>query len=223
MNKVQYWFHKSVMGMAITLGLVLSACAATNELPLVNSDLSVAQTAVEIVDVNATIGEVVDAVDSTDDGCPAATADFVQQYDEVNGYCFLYPAGSDTELPSSGIFVVYGPALDESIQPVRAILTVMNIGPANGQTAADMATAFAQPMLDAGIAIASESITIGGESAILFPELPGELSPVRQATVVHNDTTYMLTIAPVGGTFPQADGDVARYWETAVSTFTFLP
>lgn len=156
--------------------------------------------------------------------CPVATTYGTLYINQEGGYCLLVPFGFETRRENNTSLRISSPPLDQSLDPVQAVLYIVKESAVNGrnlQTSAD-------EYFSANINDPSNSnlmpLTIGGEQAFVkhgFTTGERQLF-VRSALVVHNDAIYYLTLYPVGPDFPQATQDVERLWDTALTSFTWL-
>ena len=147
----------------------------------------------------------------------------------AGGYCLQYPArffvgdvypqgpGSG---PQESIAAFYGPRLDDSMEPVRASLSIVVEGRDDGRTLDDWAN---QATADfPGVPITRTETTFAGEPALLLEGMPG-ISLNTQLFVIHNGRVYHLTLYPVDPALPQAMPDINEVWATVMESFTFLP
>lgn len=156
--------------------------------------------------------------------CPVATTYGTLYINQEDGYCLLIPVGFETRRENNIALRISGPPLDQSLDPVHSVLYIVKEGAAKGRNLEIAANEY----FSANINDPSNSnlipLTIGGEQAFLkhgFTTDERQLF-VRSAFVIHNDTTYHLTLYPVGPDFPQATQDVERLWDTALTSYTWL-
>lgn len=139
-----------------------------------------------------------------------------------DGYCFAYPVYFTRSAEPSPITVL-GPALDPSIEPVRATL-LLNIRPlAPGEdlrAAVDayLANFAAMPTLE----ITRQAVTLGGEPAEQLEVVPGREGS-RDVIAAHGGRVFHLLFMPSLRDFPQAQADVTALYQAVVNSFTFLP
>ena len=156
--------------------------------------------------------------------CPVATTYGALYINQEDGYCLLVPLGYETRRENNIALRISSPPLDQSLDPVQAVLYIVRESAAKGR---DLETT-AYEYFSANINHPSNSnlipLTIGGEQAFSkhgFTTGERQLF-VRSAFVIHNDTSYHMTLYPVGPDFPQATQDVERLWDTALTSFTWL-
>jgi hypothetical protein len=134
-------------------------------------------------------------------------------------YCLRYPARfvpdeSDPDRPR-----IVGPALDTSLQPVRAALQVEVTHLATGVTADEAVDAFVAGF--AGASIQRRDLQVGDEPAVLLEGVPG-LGGSRDVIMVRGEGLYRLLFTPSVEGFPQAGADVEDLFETVIASFTIL-
>jgi hypothetical protein len=139
------------------------------------------------------------------------------------GFCFAYPASFTLGETNPTRGELYGPALDQSIEPVRAALhfEVQPFEPSR-----DL-----HSMVDAylteyegipGPEITRLSITLGGEPAEQLEVVPGREGS-RDVFMVRAGRLFHFMFTPSVRDFPQAAADVEDLFMTVTSSFTFLP
>ncbi len=154
-------------------------------------------------------------------GCPVPAEGQALYEDPSGSFCFLYPDRFQMQAPEtmSGVSLV-GPALSEGPEPVAATLLVNTEPLAEGATLAstldEMAANFA------GVSLTRTPATIGGQPAEIVEGLPGRFGS-RIAYIPQGQTLVVLTAYPVDAALPEAMPDLEEIWESATSTFTFLP
>lgn len=138
----------------------------------------------------------------------------------VAGYCVLYPDSylvhQADETPESNSTVLYLESLLNTSAP-RLDVTVR---PAAGQDLDAVAQAFFEenPTL---VLPPPESLTLGGEPALLFPQVPGqELNRVLFA--VHAGRVYRLNFSPADDSLGQVYQDLQVLFDSVAGSFTFL-
>jgi hypothetical protein len=124
--------------------------------------------------------------------------------------------------PAAGTVSLSGPALDQSLEPLRATLGI-EVQPVSEE--ADMAR-----LVDAYLSqtsfqgmpapIQRTQINLGGEPAEVLEDVPGRLSS-RLAIALHKGSLYTLRFHPSDA--PQAEGDLEALYEAVTSSFRFLP
>jgi hypothetical protein len=151
-------------------------------------------------------------------------SDAFEVYKDPDGrYCLLYPSTFKVRQEAPGQVSFDGPALDESLEPVFASLTIMDEGPAAGRAMTEIMGDYWIICNRPASKCLHQTLTLGGEPAELVESLFGE-NPVgsRQVFVVHADTVYHLSLFPVDINFPQAMPDVELVWQTLLNSFVFF-
>ena len=150
--------------------------------------------------------------------------DSLQVYTDLDGrYCLLYPATFEVRHETQGQVAFYGPALDDSLEPVAASLTIRDEGPVAGRAMTEIMDDYWVVCNRPASKCIHQSLTLGGESAEMVESVFGE-NPVgsRQVFVIHADTVYHLSLSPVDINFPQAAPDVELMWQTLLDSFVFF-
>ena len=138
-----------------------------------------------------------------------------------DGYCLLYPSTFEANSPQRGTLVIAGPALTEEPEPLRVSLTIQNEGAAGGRTADEIADERLSEFEASKIPIERYSVSLGGEQAVGADSVPSRTLS-RQVFVVHNNTAYVIALAPVDAAFPEATEQAEDLWETTLSSFAFV-
>lgn len=143
------------------------------------------------------------------------------------GYCLQYPASFHVGdvLPEGApnaedILGIYGPAYDDSLEPLRAGMSIVVVGPAEGRTLQQVVE---EAVVSAGseAEIARRPAELGDEPAVILDGMPGRTQN-RKMYAIHEDRVYEVTVYPTGDEFPEVAGDVALVWQAVLSSFTFL-
>jgi hypothetical protein len=147
----------------------------------------------------------------------------------AGGYCLQYPAHFQVgdvypqgpgAGPQESIAAFYGPRLDNSMEPVRASLSIVVEGRDDGRSLDDWAS---QATADfPGMPITRTETTFAGEPALLLEGMPGRFLNT-QLFFIHNGRVYDLTVYPVDPALPQVMPDVNEVWTMVMESFTFLP
>lgn len=143
------------------------------------------------------------------------------------GYCLQYPSSFDIAdvFPEGApnvenILGIYGPAHDASLEPLRAGMNVVVVGPADGRTlqqVVDEAVASAGPDAE----ITTLPAELDGEPAMILEGMPGRTEN-RQLLTIHEERVFQLTVYPTGDDFPEVADEVELVWQTALDSFAFL-
>jgi hypothetical protein len=142
---------------------------------------------------------------------------YVNPYD---GYCFAYPSNFELKMSQTGQPELYGPALDQNLDALRAVLNIeVQVAVQNAsltQIVDDYLKQFAS--LDVP-PIARTSITFGGEPAEQLEVVPG-LAGSRDIFVLHNGTLYHVLFMPSIRDYPQAKADVEELYKSVTTSFS---
>lgn len=151
---------------------------------------------------------------------------FLPYSSDVDGFCVYYPenftigdeiVGTNLEGGKTGNVVgIYGPRLDESLDPVAASLNIV----ITEADAADL-TSFADQYAAQGTYSSRQQIDVNGVSAESFYGVPGR-SLISKVFMVHNGRLYELTFYPDDPAFPQAQPDLLALKNAVLQTWTFL-
>jgi hypothetical protein len=152
--------------------------------------------------------------------CPPAQEGQVPFLNADDGYCLLYPETFKVNNPQRGYVVFSGPALTAGPEAEQASLTIQNEGPANGRTAEEIANERLSEYEGSGVKIKQGVINLAGEEAIRADDVPGQ-TLVRQVFMVHDDTVYVFTLAPIDSAFAEATAQAEELWKVISSSFTF--
>lgn len=141
-------------------------------------------------------------------------------YSPEDGYCFAYPVYF-TRADAPNPIQLFGPALDQTIEPVRAALT-LDIQPL--AAGADLtATVDAYLAQFGGLPeITREAVTLGGEAAEQLEVMPGREGS-RDVFAVQAGRVFHLLFMPALRDFPQAQTDVDALYAAVMGSFTFGP
>jgi hypothetical protein len=151
--------------------------------------------------------------------CSAPAANTQALRSEEHGYCLLYPLGYTTEQPNPQETIISSGSLLDVENP-RVFVVV---GDANGRAASDLAggiVAEVQTSLP-NWGVRQSTTKFGGETAVVLDNLPGQ-DIGRQAIVVHNDRTYILTFVPAAPAQSGAYREMEQLYKTVVDSFRFM-
>jgi heat shock protein HslJ len=154
------------------------------------------------------------------DNCSPQSADLSPYVNVRDGYCLTYPTRFKVGDVFPGIFNLYGPPLDQSLEPLQAGMSIVVRGPAIGRTLGEVVDGVTAEFKD--FPITRTQSTLDVEPAEII-EGHGEPWRSRQMFVIHNDTIYSLSVFPVDKAFPQVAPDVDELWQAVISSFAFLP
>lgn len=145
---------------------------------------------------------------------------------ELNGFCVYYPAnftvGDEIENTqfengkTGNVVGIYGPALDESLDPVAASLNIL----VTESNLTDLSAIVDEYI--AGTTYGSrEAFDVSGIPAIMVREVPGRTLSTH-LFMVNNGRVYQLSFYPVDPAFPQAQEDMGSLMNFIFQTWTFL-
>jgi len=217
--------NRQMLFVLLLFAIMITACQPTVPTPSASPVVDVSTLAMSITAPTLPPTSVLIAPQQVSAStCPVATTYGTLYINQADGYCLLVPLGYETRRENNIALRISSPPLDQSLDPVQAVLYIVKEGAANGR---DLETT-ANEYFSANINDPSNSnlipLTIGGDQAFSkhgFTTGERQLF-VRSALVIHNDTSYHLTLYPVGPDFPQATQDVERLWDTALNSFTWL-
>jgi len=137
---------------------------------------------------------------------------------EVDGYCFAYPTRFTLGDQPSDKPDVRGPALDDSVEPIYATLTI-EFAPATNETLQTQAEVFLKEFSVADPATYSwTQVTVGSEAGLMVEPVPAMLS-YRIVFVQHNGNLFRLMYWPVD--IPEAQSDLNDLTQTTLGSFAF--
>ena len=151
------------------------------------------------------------------DLCPAAAEGAAPYLNEADGYCFLYPEGFEVEQPEPGVLLISDPAGDDAVV-LRPTLTI-TAQPSQAVVVEEVIDALAQEYPDRELE--TETTTIGGQSALVVANLPGEVGN-RQAFVIWFDVLYTLTAQPIDEALPEETAAAEAIWSLVTDSLTFV-
>jgi hypothetical protein len=144
----------------------------------------------------------------------------------VNGFCLYYPEnftigdeieGVNLEGGKTGNVVgIYGPPLDESVEPVAASLNIV----VTETDAADL-TSFADQYAAQATYTSRSQMDVNGIPAEAFFGVPVR-TLASQVFMVHNGRLYELTFFPDDPAYAQAQPDLQTLKTAIFQTWTFL-
>jgi hypothetical protein len=156
-------------------------------------------------------------------GCLDGTAEATPYTNKQDGYCLLTPNGFSVSQPTEGLLTISGPALDKSMESLRATLNISRIGSSGGRT---LAVITQEAWSGARDAFTQSKIILGGETAIMAEGLLiGEAEwKINEVIVIHKGMAYKLTFTPVdeSANFVKAQPDIQKLWDSVMASFTFL-
>jgi hypothetical protein len=142
------------------------------------------------------------------------------------GFCFLYPDSFSAQIDSNqpgGILRLIGPRQEPGPKMQEALGTFLNIslnGPSEGmdsqQYASKWLSLYAPEMEPHG-----ESVTIAGQQALIFIDLPG-FTPQRGAFIVTPDSRYTIFLSPQPEDIPELAEHASLVWDTVTESLVFF-
>ncbi|HET7376659.1 MAG TPA: hypothetical protein VFK30_08125, partial [Anaerolineae bacterium] len=157
--------------------------------------------------------------DTLPDACRVTGLElYVNPYD---GYCFAYPSNFELKMSPIGQPELYGPALDQNLDPLRAVLNLeVEVAVQNADLTLAVDT-YLKQFADLNVPpITRTSITFGGEPAVQLEVVPG-LAGSRDIFMLHNGTLYHLLFMPSLRDYPQAKVDVEELYNAVTHSFSF--
>jgi hypothetical protein len=131
------------------------------------------------------------------------------------GYCFNIPVGFSQQTGPGGGPMLVGPALDQSLSPVRALFSLMIEELADGRTLVEVIDEVAGDDSD------RSEITLGGEPAIRIEGIPSQGSTL-DIFLERDGYAYHLIFQPDSERAPQAAEELDKLIEGITQSFTFL-
>lgn len=156
------------------------------------------------------------------DPCPRGPEGTITLHNPSDGYCLHLPEDFSSRELSPGVTGIYGPLLDENIEPVQVSLTI-HVEQADMDSSLE---ALVDEIIDSvpasfPITPTRSSIILDGEAAELVKGLPGRATN-NQVFALHDGKLYVLVFSPVDPGFPQAAPDMERLWEIAMPSLAYL-
>jgi hypothetical protein len=150
--------------------------------------------------------------------CPKESAEMRPYRDDVNGYCFLYPAdyAPDPQFPG---MIKGGPVLGQwEGGDIRTYVAAGTFGYLPGQTPRQVL----EPRMDVIDAGSVQDATIGGYPAVIFRSFQGPW-PSRQAIIVVDGNVYTLVGEPWDPEkYPDGIPYLDKLWEAVTGSMTFF-
>jgi len=137
---------------------------------------------------------------------------------EADGYCFAYPTRFTLGDQPSDKPDILGPALDNSVEPIHATLSI-EVLPATDKTLREQAETYLKEFSVADPATYSwTQVPVGGEAGLMVEPIPAMLS-YRIVFVQHNGNMFRLMYWPVD--IPTAQADLDELTQTTLGSFAF--
>lgn len=148
---------------------------------------------------------------------------------DTDGYCFSFLEGFESTSLTDGL-VTIAPieaagiaetqVVDEMGQPVSVQLTIINRGPANGRSAAELAQEQFAQYATASLEMNWGTVMLDSEEAVTIESRPGSLL-TRKAFVVHNDIAFEWTLSPLDENMPDQAAAAEELWQNVIQNFSF--
>jgi len=150
--------------------------------------------------------------------CPKESGDMRLYSDEINGYCFLYPADFAPDPAFPGM-VKGGPVLGQwEAGDVITYVALGTFGHFEGQTPRQVL----EPRMDQIDAASVQDATIGGYPAVTFRSFQGPW-PSRQAMIVVDSDVYTIVGEPWDPQrYPDGIPYLDRLWEAVTGSLAFF-
>ncbi|HEX6383679.1 MAG TPA: hypothetical protein VF177_03315, partial [Anaerolineae bacterium] len=133
----------------------------------------------------------------------------------AQGICFLYPESFNAFQGEDGTITLYVRSMLNDHVPLASI----RYTPSEGQTLEALA---AQRLADyAWPDTQPESITLGGEAAVMLDNLPGQ-DTNRRVVAVHEDRVYDLVFHGIGANYGAAGELAEALYDTVIASFQFI-
>jgi hypothetical protein len=137
---------------------------------------------------------------------------------EMDGYCFAYPTRFTLGDQPSDKPNVLGPAVDNSVEPIHATLTI-EFSPASDKSLHEQAEAYLKEFSVADPATYTwTQLQVGGEAGLVVEPIPAMLS-YRIVFIQHNGHLFRLMYWPVD--IPEAQVDLNDLTQTTLGSFAF--
>ncbi len=138
---------------------------------------------------------------------------------EIDGYCFAYPTRFTLGDQPSDKPDVRGPAVDDSVEPIHATLTV-EFSLASDKPLREQAEMYLKEFSAADPATYTwTQLQVGGEAGLMVEPVPAMLS-YRIVFVQHNGHLFRLMYWPVD--VSEAQTDLDELTQTTLSSFAFI-
>jgi len=138
-------------------------------------------------------------------------------------YCFAYPVNFilDESRAAEGMISLYGPALEDSANSLRASLEITTQSMANGSALTPVVDAYLTfQNVDMSMPITREQVMLGNEIAEKLEPVPGLLNS-RVLISLHANILYTLRFHPSDVEIAKPDLDALT--QTVTGSFAFLP
>jgi hypothetical protein len=138
-----------------------------------------------------------------------------------DGYCFAYPARFEFQTSATGQPQLFGPALDQNLDTLRASLLLEMEVAVQDARLSEIVDRYEQQFAGMNIpAITRTPIVLGGEPAEMLEVVPGREGS-RDVFLLHDGTLYHFLFMPSVRDFPLAKNDVEELYNAVTQSFTF--
>ncbi|MFN2230337.1 MAG: hypothetical protein ACK2VA_11255 [Anaerolineae bacterium] len=142
--------------------------------------------------------------------------------DRTNGFCFAYPPLFAAQVNEAGNPVLYGPALDGSVEPLRASLLIEVQVAAENKTLEEIVDGYLAQFDGMNIPpIVRTELELDGQPAVMLEVVPGREGS-RDLFMLHNGTLFHMMFMPSTMDFPQAKTDVELLFNGVVNSFGLI-
>ena len=155
---------------------------------------------------------------------PPASCVVAGQQTYVNpfdGYCFAYPARFELQTSATGQPQLFGPALDQNLDALRASMLLEVEVAVKDARLSDIVDRYVQQFAGMNIpAITRTPIVLGGEPAEMLEVVPGREGS-RDVFMLHEGTLYHFMFMPSVRDFALAKTDVEELYNAVLQSFSF--
>jgi hypothetical protein len=155
---------------------------------------------------------------------PPASCVLAGQQTYVNpfdGYCFAYPVRFELQTSATGQPQLFGPALDQNLDALRASMTLEVEVAVKDAQLSDIVDRYVQQFAGMNVpAITRVPIELGGELAEMLEVVPGREGS-RDVFLLHDGTLYHFMFMPSVRDFPLAKNDVEELYSAVTQSFSF--
>jgi hypothetical protein len=144
---------------------------------------------------------------------------YVNPYD---GYCFVYPMFFELQTSATGHPQLFGPALDQNLDALRASMALEVEVAAQHARLSEIVDGYVGQFAGLNVpAIVRTPIVLGGVPAEMLEVVPGREGS-RDVFALHAGTLYHFMFMPSVRDFPQAKNAAEELYNTVTYSFTFM-
>jgi hypothetical protein len=141
---------------------------------------------------------------------------------QEDGYCFAYPPSFRAGEFSPGQPGIFGPPLDQNLEPLAAMLGIAVKPVPPGSDLSELVDVFLRESAELRVPpITRMPLELGGEPAEILEVVPGREGS-RDVLAIHGAGLYRLLFMPSVRDFPRAQPDVEALFEAVRTSFSFL-